>query len=135
MRTLDQQPTDPEIAFASLAAQAFAGTLVVAWTHTCPRGHMLGTGKPTHVYANFGQQPLGRQHADPCDLIDAFDRSLPGQRTRLLLRRLCLGGHNRALGLILAALSFLLWRLGRGEPARNLLADPPDGRLQALNLL
>lgn len=51
---LDQEPTRIGIAFARLAAQTLACTLMIAWADADPGRQMFGRGKLAHIHPDLG---------------------------------------------------------------------------------
>jgi hypothetical protein len=62
MRRFNQCLTQPAISLPGLAAQLFAGALLISWTDADPGSEMAGAGKPAPIGSNFSKddfrQPL-----------------------------------------------------------------------------
>src|SRR5262249_38651428 len=72
--TLDEGLAQDPVREAGAAAQALAGTLVVARAETRPGSRMAGGGKAAHVTAEFGDDRLGGAAGHPRDGVEARDR-------------------------------------------------------------
>src|SRR5262245_8459802 len=78
MCRLHQGGAEPGTAFASSPAQAFARTLVVAWTQSCPRRQMPCIGKPAHVGSNLSQEHFGDAPLDSWNRRQPLELPLVG---------------------------------------------------------
>src|SRR6266516_2463967 len=85
-----QSRAQPHVTFASLAALALAGTLVVAWTDAHPGRQVRRTWKTSNVRADFGQEDLdgaladARDRVQPLNLVLKRAQSLSDLLTQLL---------------------------------------------------
>src|SRR5947207_10393246 len=82
MGCLDQDRFDPTIAFANLAREPLAPTLIVAGTDSYPGGNMCSSWKLIHVRADLSEQDLDGSSAEAGDLIKPVNRFL--QRAQVL---------------------------------------------------
>jgi len=71
---------DPPVAAVALARSPLARALVVARTHSGPRGQVSGIWKTRHVSADLGQDRLRASPVDARNRIQEFDRL--GERER-----------------------------------------------------
>jgi hypothetical protein len=65
MRDFHSRLAQPPMAFAGLAAEAFATTVVMTRAHARPGGEMSGIGDACHLGADVGEQVLCRAWAHP----------------------------------------------------------------------
>src|SRR6266568_7114134 len=70
---------EPDVSFACFAAESFARTLVIAWTHRGPRGQVPSGRKPRHVQADFGKNALGSPLADARNRTEQGHCLCPGR--------------------------------------------------------
>src|SRR5262245_9715003 len=71
---LDERRAQRAVGEAGAAAQALAGTLVIARAEARPGGRMARGGKAAHVTAELGDDRLGGAAGDPRDGVEARDR-------------------------------------------------------------
>src|SRR4030095_15754132 len=74
----DQGELQPAVSLPSLPTVAFTGTLMMSWTHRCPRGQMRTARKATHVQTDLGCQVLGNPPVDAWNGV---------QQLKLLVKR------------------------------------------------
>src|SRR5688572_19519621 len=69
----DEPGSEPDVAFASLAALALAGAFVVARADTGPRCQVPGAGEPVDGRADLSEQDLSGALADAAHGIKSLD--------------------------------------------------------------
>src|SRR2546421_1398682 len=77
----DQGGAQPGTPFAGPTTQALACTLIVAWTHACPRSQMPRTGEAPHISANLGEDDFGQSPLNPWNRLQALELCLKGAQT------------------------------------------------------
>src|SRR5919199_5669043 len=70
---LDEGHTQPGVALAGLATQAFASALFITGAHAGPRGEMGSAREAAQVGADLSQQYFGGAASDPRDAIQTVD--------------------------------------------------------------
>lgn len=73
MSSLHQGGTQRTVAFASLAAFAFAGAFVLARTDSDPGSKVMLSGKTLHLCAGFGDDDFGYTPVDAWSAIQTVD--------------------------------------------------------------
>src|SRR5712692_3907673 len=132
---LDQEPARVGVAFARLATEPLARTLMIARTDAHPGRQMFGRGELVHLQADLRQESLGHPLADAGHLIDELGRFLPTQGTRLVRGRRWLRGLGSGSVRWLSRVLLLGRRLRWSEAARQFLIHASDSLIQLLNEL
>ena len=77
---LHQRHLQPGIALAQARRFAFAGALVLTWTHPGPGNKVPGGGEAAHVAADFGKDHDRGEDADAWDRAQQLDQFAKGRR-------------------------------------------------------
>src|SRR5215469_16336352 len=74
----DEGGAQPLTAFARLAAESFASTLMIAGAHPGPGGKMVCTWKALHLDADLGHDDLRQPSLDPRNSLQPLEHLLVG---------------------------------------------------------